>query len=689
MSQDPIRIILLLMVKNESRIITRSILSALPVVDAVCVSDTGSTDGTPQILDALYPTLSVSSEEGMRRIPCKTYDHPWTHFGVNRTKSFHDAKQFCHELGWNPSRTYALALDADMELVTEPSFDKQALLGLKGYSLTQKAGALHYINARLLRIDVMWTCKGATHEYWDGPMEGVIPASTLWINDRNDGGCKADKYTRDRALLEQELIEDPSGQRTHFYLAQTYKCLGLHDLTIDTYKRRIALGGWYEEVWYSHYMIAEQYLARGNPIEAEHWVLKAQAYHGYRAEALYLLVKHFRIVGEQWKAMHYYHEAKRIQKPAVALFLQSDVYDHLLDYEYTVLQFYVNPERREGLRASLAYMLKPQSLPLFDNVFSNALFYVEPLRSQETYPLNLPIAGPYAPSSVSAIIHDGGPPSLNVRYVNYSVSDRGEYKARDTDNIVRTQNMYVPSAAALLGRPDPSSQSFIRDDPTLATHPVNIMGLEDVRLFSQNGALVYTATSKSCTADGRYRMVMGTYDPSANQFRDSRILEPPTPTDCEKNWLMVPNTLGKQSPSESESESPPLFVYKWHPFEAGTVATDNRLTITTRYETPPYFMMMRGSANGILVNGRIWCLTHVVKYGTPRRYYHHIVILNKDTLKPEEISTPFYFQTLGIEYCLGIHLNGANDGLVLYVSTFDADPKVVMVPLTAFEFLQI
>jgi len=180
-------------------------------------------------------------------------------------------------------------------------------------------------------------------------------------------------------------------------------------------------------------------------------------------------------------------------------------------------------------------------------------------------------------------------------------------------------------------------------------------------------------------------MVMGIYDPSANQFRDSRILEPPTPTDCEKNWLMIPN---KQS-SESEPESPPLFVYKWHPFEAGTVGTDNRLTIIARHEMPPYFMAMRGSANGILVNGRIWCLTHVVKYGSPRRYYHHIVILNKDTLKPEEISTPFYFQTQGIEYCLGIHLNGANDGLVLYVSTFDANPKVVMVPLTAFEFLQI
>ena len=49
-NQDPIRVIVLLMIKNESRIIRRSIQAALKIADAVCVSDTGATDDTVQIL---------------------------------------------------------------------------------------------------------------------------------------------------------------------------------------------------------------------------------------------------------------------------------------------------------------------------------------------------------------------------------------------------------------------------------------------------------------------------------------------------------------------------------------------------------------------------------------------------------------------------------------------------------------
>ena len=685
MSTDPIRIILLLMIKNESRIIERAIRSALPIVDAVCVSDTGSTDNTLEVLEALYPTLTVpcktpsSDPAGTQRVPCKTYDHPWTNFGVNRTKSFNDAKQFCHELDWNPARTYVLAVDADMELIIKTSFNKQADLGLKGYSLTQKAGTLHYINARLLRIDCPWSCKGATHEYWDGPMEATLSDSKLWINDKNDGGCKADKYTRDRALLEKELIEQPTNVRTHFYLAQTYKCLGLYELSADMYKKRIALGGWFEEVWYSYFMVAEQMLLLDKPEEAEMWVLKGQAYNNYRAEALYILVKHFRIKGQQWKAMHYYREAKQIPKPAVALFLQSDVYDHLLDYEYTVLQFYVNPLRKEGRRASMAYMLRDQCRPLLENVFSNMEFYVEPLLTgSDLQTLHLPAIEPYRASSCSATLHEGTL-VLNARYVNYSVSDKGDYSARDPENIVRTQNVFVPSIPSILT--EGVTAQFIADDPTLPSNPVNIMGLEDVRLYSEGSDLLYTATSKSCTSTGLYRMVLGTYDPSANQFCHTRILEPPYASECEKNWLIVPKS--------SSSNNSPLFVYKWHPFEAGSVNDANQLQITLRHDTPPYFQKLRGSANGILVQDRIWCLTHVVKYGSPRKYYHHIVVLNKVTLKPELISTPFYFQTHGIEYCLGFHLNGAKDGLILYVSTFDANPKAAMMPLTAFEFLPV
>jgi tetratricopeptide (TPR) repeat protein len=647
-TEEPFRIILLLMVKNESRIIARSIQSALRIADAVCVSDTGSTDNTVLHVQELFKTLPI---------PGRTYDHPWTNFGINRSKSFNDAKQFCHELDWNPARTYVLALDADMELVIEPSFNKQTDLGDRGYSLIQKAGSLHYANCRLMRLDSPWSCIGATHEYWDGPMGPTIADSKIWINDRNDGGCKSDKFERDLKLLQKELEEQPKNVRTHFYLAQTYKCLGRREESIEIYKKRIELGGWFEEVWYSYYMIGQMYLEMNMAPEAEMWIQKGQTYNSYRAESLYLLVKHFRIVGHQWKAMHYYLEAKRIPKPAVALFLESEIYDHLLDYEYTVLQYYVNPERAEGLRASARYLLKDVPNELTESVFQNAEFYVQGLKEQAS-PLKNPAIEDYIPSSVAVTRHNGALVK-NVRYVNYRVTPQGDYIPKSADNIVRTENMCDGQTA------------FVTSD--LPTYPTNILGLEDIRLFSQGNCIRYTATSKSSAADTKYRITYGIYDVANNRLTESVVLQPPSPTECEKNWLMVPH------------ETSP-FIYKWHPFEAGNLKKTT-LQINTRHRTPAYFHRLRGSANGVLYRGQILCLTHVVKYGSPRKYYHHLVKLDRSTLKPVDISVPFYFKTLGVEYCLGFDIQ--EDTITFFYSTFDSNPASITLPIRSFEFLGI
>ena len=668
---DPIRIILLLMIKNESRIIRRSILSALPVVDAVCVSDTGSTDGTVALLEEFYPTLplTLTDNSNLTRTPCKTYQHGWTNFGQNRTLSFQDAQAFCQTLGWNPARTYALAIDADMELKVEPAFNKQADLGLKGYSLVQKAGTLHYANTRLLRLDEPWTCLGATHEYWSGSMEGILSDSKIWIDDRNDGGCKADKYTRDRTLLEKEMAEQPHNVRTVFYLAQTYKCLGLYDLSIDMYKRRIALGDWYEEVWYSHYMIAQLYLQTGRPEEAELWVLKGQKASSYRSESLYLLVKHFRIEGQQWKAMHYYRAAKAIPKPQVALFLESEVYDHLLDYEYTVLQFYVaQTPKNEGLRASTRYLLKEQSASCLDNVLSNLEFYIKPLNHLSVGPVTTPSPlGEYTPSSVSQITHRGTLVT-NVRYVNYHTTSSGDYRPRNDEWIVRTRNYHLEDS------------TFV-EESDLSHNPTNIMGLEDVRLFSEDDRITYTAASKSATKDGSYRIVYGTYDPSENRLSNSRVLEPPLhiQSGCEKNWLRIPSASGS------------TFVYTWSPLQIGTVAEDSNnspfLRITHTIPTPPLFQRLRGSANGFLHEDKIWCLTHLVKHGSPRKYYHLFVLLNKDTYLPEQVTLPFCFQGHGIEYCLSASVEGSHVSFLF--SSFDANPCTMKGTLSDLERISL
>jgi hypothetical protein len=118
----------------------------------------------------------------------------------------------------------------------------------------------------------------------------------------------------------------------------------------------------------------------------------------------------------------------------------------------------------------------------------------------------------------------------------------------------------------------------------------------------------------------------------------------------------------------------------------GTVE-DNKLRITTKFQTSPYFTKMRGSANAVKYKDEYYCLTHVVKYATPRKYYHHIVVLDGTTLRPLRLSMPFYFKTHGIEYCLGFHVD--QDQAQFLYSTFDASPRSTTVPLSQFEFLAL
>lgn len=667
MSDDTVRVMILLMIKNESKIIKRSIDSTLPFADAIFIEDTGSTDNTVEVANEHFKTLSV---------PGKITQHPFKNFGYSRSHSFTSAQEFCKELGWNPKKTYVFAMDADMNLVVNPAFDKQTL-SLAGYQVIQANGGLEYVNMRIMRLSNAWKCVGATHEYWsrpDGEAAGDLAKDRIYIDDKNDGGCKADKFTRDLTLLLEELKEKPKNDRTHFYLAQTYRCLNQYEKSNEYYKKRIKLGGWYEEVWYSHYMIVENFLSLKNPEKAELWAQRAYKFNPYRAEALYKLVKYFRLQSrDQWKAVHYYKLAKSISKPSVALFLESNVYDYELDYEYTILQYYVNPVRREGNVESIKYMMKPNH-SMADGVFQNLEFYVEPLPAHfEHKPLNAPEFNEYRASSPSATRLPDGRILMNVRYVNYETSRKGEYTARDPEGQVRTRNAFF----YYNHEPITPSLTFMdhQSPPDLTEHPTRVHGLEDVRLISFQDKIYYTSASSEFSPN--FRVVFGEYDLEQKKHLNNRVLQPPTHTDCEKNWLAV-------------THMPTLhFIYSWYPFRAGPLPEQpsNKFEVTITHQTPHYFSKLRGSSNTIVYKDTLYALTHSVKYGTPRKYYHHIVKLDKDTLQPKEISNAFAFEELGIEYCLTMLIK--DERVEFVYSHFDSNPKIVNVPLSEFTFIPV
>ena len=162
--------------------------------------------------------------------------------------------------------------------------------------------------------------------------------------------------------------------------------------------------------------------------------------------------------------------------------------------------------------------------------------------------------------------------------------------------------------------------------------PSRIKGLEDLRLFIFQNKIYYTATTQEFSYTNTNRIVMGIYDIDSLTYINNRTLYPPHETDCEKNWIPV-----------NYRDEKVLFIYKWHPLQVGELDANNKLNITITQETPKFFRNYRGSSNVCEYNGQLWCITHGVKFTTPRKYYHQIVVLEKDTFKVLKYTVPFYF----------------------------------------------
>jgi tetratricopeptide (TPR) repeat protein len=192
-----------------------------------------------------------------------------------------------------------------------------------------------------------------THEYWDG--SDTESLDTIYIDDIGDGGSKADKFPRDERLLRKGLEEEPTNARYMFYLAQTLKDMKKLPEAIELYKRRTEAGGWHEEVWYSMYMIGKLYNELNNKIEMEYWCLKAYEMNKNRSENLYYLAKVFREMGQNHKAWHYVELGSKIKTTKDMLFVETDVYTHLFDYERTILNYYVKPHEN---KRSLGHLIK-------------------------------------------------------------------------------------------------------------------------------------------------------------------------------------------------------------------------------------------------------------------------------------------------------------------------------------------
>ena len=70
-----------MIVKDEKDVICRCLASVKPVIDYWVIVDTGSSDGTQEIIRAF-----------MKEIPGELHERPWINFGHNRNEALELAK---------------------------------------------------------------------------------------------------------------------------------------------------------------------------------------------------------------------------------------------------------------------------------------------------------------------------------------------------------------------------------------------------------------------------------------------------------------------------------------------------------------------------------------------------------------------------------------------------------------------
>ena len=317
---------LCMIVKNEHHVLRRCLESVRPWIDHWLIVDTGSTDGTQDLVRDYF-----------QHLPGSLVERPWKDFGHNRSEAIAFARD---------RADFLFVIDADEYLEADAEF-QWPQLNCDSYDFLMSSGEVTYSRIQLVRSQLPWRYEGVVHEYitCDRPvtqaqMSGIRTMRLL------EGARSRDPLTfhRDAALLEAAHLRGPGNARTMFYLAQSYRDAGQPELAMDRYRRRSLMGGFAEEVWCSLYEVARLLQATGAdwPV-VMHAYMRAFADRPSRAEPLYRVGLHFQQLQQFTLAKEFLGRAMKIPFPAQdVLFVESDVYAFLLPLEYAVACYWLN-----------------------------------------------------------------------------------------------------------------------------------------------------------------------------------------------------------------------------------------------------------------------------------------------------------------------------------------------------------
>ncbi len=303
------KICLNMIVKDESRVIKRCLDSVKSIIDYWVIVDTGSKDGTQEII-----------KTHLKEIPGELHERPWVNFEVNRNQALELAQG---------KRDYILFMDADDLLEFQPEFQWPSF-HFDLYNMWRGVKGFTYHKPQLVKAGLPWRWVGVTHEYLDcgQPYTSMVLEKVLYIT--GDGSASSrdpSKFLKNIRLLEDGLKKEPHNDRYAFYLAESYRDAGEKGKAFECYQKRISMGGWDEEIFWSKLQIAHLLHGMGVPIQIVIEAYKdAHQFRPHRIEPTYYLAA---IYNEQRN----YNKAYACLK-ARELIAQPDQKDSLFNHDW-------------------------------------------------------------------------------------------------------------------------------------------------------------------------------------------------------------------------------------------------------------------------------------------------------------------------------------------------------------------
>jgi glycosyltransferase involved in cell wall biosynthesis len=326
--------------KDESHVIKNMLESCKGITDLIVVNDTGSTDGTQDII------RNFGKENN---IPTYVFERAFDDFEKSRNHAMQKLRDVVAELGWNPDQVHGYWFDCDETLIIDPKFNKNQFTK-DLYMINTYIGQMKYTRNTFFKVSKPFRWYGPIHEFIVCDDKDITSglADNIQVDVKMTGaswqGDIPTKYKSHAFVLEKYIDANRQDPRWIFYTAQSY-----HDSasipnnkeeneerlrrSMKYYKERVQRpDGYPEEIFYSQFRIGTIMRVLEEPWNLTHQeLLKAYAIEPLRGESIKTIIDYYLQVGE-WNMAYLYTKFAKVNfhgknpYPTRLLFVDESLY---------------------------------------------------------------------------------------------------------------------------------------------------------------------------------------------------------------------------------------------------------------------------------------------------------------------------------------------------------------------------